>query len=228
MSTAEPLEGRPTSVLWPSRVAPIGRVPAMTRQRLPRLRRRVTQERIDRMAELRRQGVPYAEIGARLGCSERTARRYSGRVRPDLHLPNAIPDMETDPRILRDQLASRFVQWLHDDQRLCRLTRRWRQVDRSTREAIYGGPPSILFLSEAEHLLRDRLDGLAIVALRLLAQNPQSQRRFLQEVVGYLYWDYVRHYQHQNLNSVTDEPWRPPRERPAPEPLDDQDEDLDL
>ena len=49
----------------------------------------------------------------------------------------------------------------------------------------------------------------------------------MQEVAGWLYWDYVRHYQDQNLNSDTDEPWRPPRERPAPEPLDDEDEDLD-
>ena len=35
-------------------------------------RRRVTQEMIDQMAELRRQGLSFAEIGARVGCSDRT------------------------------------------------------------------------------------------------------------------------------------------------------------
>ena len=65
-------------------------------------RRRVTQESIDQMAVLRRQGLPFEEIGARVGCSERTARRYAGRVQPQLHLPEANPEPEVeDPRRMR-------------------------------------------------------------------------------------------------------------------------------
>lgn len=58
-----------------------------SRRALGVTRRRVTQEKVDQMAHLRRQGLTFADIGARLGCSERTARRYAGRVEPRLQLP---------------------------------------------------------------------------------------------------------------------------------------------
>ena len=39
------------------------------------------------MAELRREGLGFAEVGARRGFSERTARRFVGKVEPRLTLP---------------------------------------------------------------------------------------------------------------------------------------------
>jgi hypothetical protein len=167
------------------------------------------------MATLRRRGLTFEEIGARVGCSERTARRYAGKVPPQLHVPDATPKLDTDPRKQREQLVNRFMQWLHDDKRLQSLTRIWKQVGASILY-VYGGPPSILFLNEAERLLRERLEGLGVIALRMLAENSQSQRRFVREVVGHLYWDYVTWHQFiDNLDPEgAKEDWRPPRERP--------------
>ena len=151
-----------------------------------------------------------------MGCSERTARRYVGKVLPRLHVPNANAELDPDPRSQRDRLAEQFLQWLHDDKRLQSLTRIWKQVGADCTETVYGGPPSILFLSEAERLLRERLDSLGEIALRMLAENGQSQRRFLREVVGFLYWDYVQWHEFaDNLEpGGATENWRPPRERP--------------
>jgi hypothetical protein len=186
-------------------------------------RRRVTQERIDEMAELRRQGSTFGEIGARLGCSERTARRYVGKVRPQLYLPQADP--EANPRTLCEQLASRFLDLLHRDPQLRSLTFTWRRVDDETQVAEYGGPPSILFLSEAERLIRERLEGLGVLALRLLALDKRSQHRFLREVVGCLYRDYVQWTEFVQSFGDTGEDWRPPRERPPAEETDEDDMD---
>jgi hypothetical protein len=179
-------------------------------------RRRVTQERIDRMADLRRQGLPFAEIGVRLGCSERTARRYAGKVQPQLHLPEATPGLDTDPRSVRERLVTRYLQLLHDDERLQSLTSIWRQVTPAYREVVYGGPPSILFLNEAERLLRERLDTIGVVTLRMLAENGQSRARFLREVVGELYSDYVWWHELADMMDPEGarEDWRPARERP--------------
>lgn len=196
-----------------------------------RSRHRVTQEALDEMATLRRQGLPFRDIGTRLGCSERTARRYAGRVRPQLRLPQAGPDLETDPRALRERLAAEFIELLYRDKRLRSMTVTWHRIDHSTHEAEYGGPPSILFLSEAERLLRDRLDSLGDLALKLLARDQRSKRRFVREVVGSLYWDYVWWHQlAENLPSAelgTGEDWRPPRERPPVQdiPVDDFDDE---
>src|ERR1700675_394182 len=123
-------------------------------------RRRVTQEAIDEMAELRLQGLTFADIGARLGCSERTARRFAGKVKPRLHLPQGNPEPEVDPPALRERFASEFLEILHGDERLRSLTLRRQKVDEATEKAIWGGPPSILFLSEAERLIRERLDAI--------------------------------------------------------------------
>src|SRR5207245_2869272 len=68
-----------------------GEVVGMNRGSSNRSRRpgrgRVSQEDIDAMAELRRQGLGFAEIGARRILSERTARRYVGKVAPRLTVP---------------------------------------------------------------------------------------------------------------------------------------------
>ncbi len=117
-------------------------------------RRRVTQDSIDEMTALRRQGVTFRDIGARLGCSERTARRFVGQVLPQLHVPRATPELETDPRALRERLLSEFIELLYADRRLRSVTVTWHRVNDSSNRAEYGGPPSILFLSEAERLLR--------------------------------------------------------------------------
>ena len=179
-------------------------------------RRRASQETIDDMAALRRRGLTFQEIGARVGCSERTARRYAGKVLPQLHVPGTTPQLDTDPRKQREQLVTQFMQCLHDDKRLQSLTRVWKQVDADTILYVYGGPPSILFLSEAGRLLRERLESLGMIALRMLAENRQSQRRFVREVVGNLYWDYVTWHQFRdNFDPEgAKEDWRPSGERP--------------
>lgn len=191
--------------------------PGPARQIGPNRRRRVTQETIDKMAALRRQGVSFCDIGERLGCSERTARRYARTVRPQLRLPAATSELEADPRELREHLAAEFIGVLHRDERLRSLTVTWHQDDDSTQTAEYGGPPSILFLSEAERLLRERLDRIGVLALRLLAQDKRSKLRFMRETVGWLYWDYVLWHEFAlNLGAgdTTGEDWRPPSERP--------------
>jgi transposase len=190
----------------------------------PARRRRVTQETIDQMAALRRQGFSFREIGKRVGCSERTARRYAGTVEPQLRLPPATVEPEADPRELREQLVTEFIQFLHRDPRLQSLTVVWHQVGESHWTAEYGGPPSILFLSEAERLFRERLDRTGVIALRLLALDGRSKRRFIREVVGYLYRDYVSWHelaQRFDTGDETGEDWLPPSARPEPEPLDD-------
>ena len=189
-------------------------------------RRRVTQETIDQMADLRRQGVTFREVGSRTGCSERTARRYVGNVVPRLHLPGGSSEPAAqDPRELRVRLASEFLELLYWDKQLRSFTVIWKQVDEATQQAIWGGPPSILFLSEAERQIREALDGLGDLALSLLARDRRSQHRFLREVIGFLHADYIRwHRFSQNFGDCS-ENWRPPRERPPAEEVDEDDPD---
>ena len=230
LSPALPRQGRTVAAPRPVKVrkTATGRNRPAKHTALPKAapptRRRTNQETIDEMAALRRQGVSFREIGAQLGCSERTARRYVGRVLPQLHLPQASPALETDPRALRDRLLSEFIDLLYAEPRLRSLTVMWHRVDDSTSEAEYGGPPSILFLSEAERLLQERLDSIGLLALRLLAKDRRSKLRFMREVVGFLYWDYVGWHQFaQNFGSgdlETGEDWRPPAERPPVKELD--------
>ena len=69
-------------------------------------RRRVNQESVDEMAELRRQGLTFKDIGLRAGCSERTARRYAGMVEPRIQLPGtAAEPQHKEAAVLRDELS---------------------------------------------------------------------------------------------------------------------------
>ena len=90
--------------------------------------------------------------------------------------------------------------------------------DDSRTSWIYGCPPSILFLNEAERQLKDRLNKLGNLTLQLMAREKQSQRRFVNEIIGDLYWDYHScHVFHQNFGETGND-WRPPSERlPLPE-----------
>ena len=181
-------------------------------------RGRVSQEDIDAMAELRRQGLGFAEVGARRGFSEKTARRFVGKVEPRLTLPQGAAEPETDPRALRERFARDFLEILYRDRQLNALTMRLRKIGPDAEIAEYGGPPSILFLNEAERLIRERLDSMGVLALRLLARTKQLQARFLRETVGSLYSDYVAWHRIANRFGKTGEDWRPPRERPHLEP----------
>ncbi len=181
--------------------------------------RRVTQEHIDRMATLRRQGVSFEEIGVKVGCSERTARRYAGQVERHLVLPARTRDSDFDPRALRETLLVNWMERLHADTGLRAVTARIHRIDEWNEEWIYGCPPSILFLSEAEHQLRGRLSKTGDLALRLMARADESQVRFIQEVVGALAADYISwHRFSQNFSEAGDD-WRPPSERPPIAPL---------
>lgn len=197
----------------------------MKPRRLRPTRRRVTQKMIDQMAELRRQGLTFADVGRRVACSERTARRYAGKVAPRLELPQGNEEPEATPSALRERLVTEFLEMLYADERLRSLTVVWQQLDANRAQAIWGGPPSILFLSEAERLLRERLDGLGDLAVRLLARTKQSQHRFLREVIGFLYDDYVAWHQFRQNLGKTGEDWRPPRERSPVEPIDEDEID---
>ena len=179
-------------------------------------RRRVTQETIDQMAELRRQGLPFEEIGARLGCSERTARRYAGRIQPQLHIPKANPEPDVeDPRRMRERLA----RWCSD--------------------VLYNlpGDPrpqhSVTFLAEAARLVQERLAGLDVLTLELLLRDIELRRRFLREVVGYLWGDFSSHVRFDTGfgidPSVSAAEWRPLRERThdVAEDFDDAEPDDD-
>ena len=181
-------------------------------------RGRVSQEDIDAMAELRRQGLGFAEVGARRGFSEKTARRFVGKVEPRLTLPQGDAEPESDPRALRERFAQDFLEILYRDKQLNALTMRLRKIGPDAEVAEYGGPPSILFLNEAERLLRERLESMGVLALRLLARTKQLQARFLRETVGSLYSDYVLWHKIANKFGKTGEDWRPPRERPQLEP----------
>jgi hypothetical protein len=58
-------------------------------------------------------------------------------------------------------------------------------------------------------------------ALTFLAQDNRSKGRFLREVVGHLYWDYAHWHRFAQNFGETGEDWRPPRERPPGEPIDE-------
>ncbi len=177
------------------------------------------------MAALRRQGLTLTEVGLRRGLSERSARRYVGQVEPRLSLPGSgSQEPEEDPQALPDRLAREFLDALYRDPRLNSLTVTRHKVGRDGENWEWGGPPSILFVNEADRVIRTALDDLGALALRLLAQDSRSKARFLRERIGWLYSDYVTWHQlSQNLLDETGEDWRPPRERPPVEPAEDDD-----
>lgn len=172
-------------------------------------RHRVTQETVDQMAALRRQGLTFKEIGRRVGSSERTARRYAGRVQPQLQLPpaNLEPEVE-DPHQMRERLArwfSDFLYKLNDHPR--------------PRE-------SVTFLAEATRMLRERLDATDPLTMELMVKDVELRKRFVLEVVGRLYSDYrlMVHFETefgQMSPSQASAGCRPPHERPVIEPDDD-------
>ena len=172
-------------------------------------RHRVTQETIDEMAALRRQGLTFKEIGQRVGSSERTARRYAGRVQPQLQLPPANPEPEVeDPRQMRERLARWFSDLLY------KLNDHPRPRE------------SVTFLAEATRMLRERLDATDPLTMELMIKDVELRRRFVVEVVGQLYSDYkgMVHFETefgQMSPSQAAAGWRPPRERPVIEPEDD-------
>lgn len=136
----------------------------------PPARRRVTQEAIDRMTALRRQGFTFRGIGSRLGCSERTVRRYVGKVEPQLHLPEASPPPEVeDARQLRDWLARWFSE-------------QWYRV-----EAYPRPRDSVAFLAESNRLIQERLCEMDQLTLALLRRDRALRLRFVLEALGPLY-----------------------------------------
>ena len=182
-------------------------------------RRRVTQDAIDEMAALRLKGFTFADIGNRLKCSERTARRYVGSVEPQLRLPQAVtepePEREVDARTLRERFITKFLNDLYNDKRLRGVTAAMHDEGDGHICYEYGGPPSTLFLAEAERLLRKRFASMGDGTLRLLARDKQAEPRFLREVVGALCDDYVRwHEFSQGFGNGIGEDWRPRSERP--------------
>lgn len=136
-------------------------------------KRRVTQGTINKMAELRRQGMSYLEIGARLGCSERTARRFVGQVVPHLELPQAEPESGAqDPDRMRGWLARHFSDQLYHD------------------KSFPEPRLSVTFLAESAHLVEERLEALPELTLELLMKDKDLRVRFLRESVGTLYSDF--------------------------------------
>ena len=176
------------------------------------------------MAALRRKGLPLAEVGARFGLSERSARRYVGKVEPRLSLPGPTSqEPEEDPQALRERLAREFVNTLYWHPQLRSLTVTIKKVAPDGENWEWGGPPSILFMNEADRVIRAALDDLGALALRLLAQDERSKARFMRERVGWLCSDYVNQLRFVQNFGETGEDWRPPRERPEPEPAEDDD-----
>jgi DNA-binding CsgD family transcriptional regulator len=159
------------------------------------IRRRVTQETIDEMAELRRQGLPHKEIGERTGCSERTARRYVGKVQRQITVPGEGPEPDLDPKGLRERLARAYATKLHEG------WKRWETVR---------------FVAEANWQIQERLSETDTETLRLVWQDQRMRDHFLWETVGFLYRDFRNH--EQLAETLFDDglgtySWRPPRER---------------
>jgi hypothetical protein len=136
-------------------------------------KRRVNQEAIDEMAELRRQGLSFADIGARLGCNERTVRRYVGHVQPQLHLPEAVPVPEVqDPRRLREALARGLSDTLYN-------------LRASPQPSL-----STAFMAEATKLIQEGLEEVPPLTLELMQQDEELRKNFLRSTIGALYADY--------------------------------------
>lgn len=136
-------------------------------------KRRVTQGAINKMAELRQQGVSYQEIGARLGCSERTARRYVGNVQPQLQLPEALPEPEEqDPEEMRRWLA------------------RWYSLKLYNSKDYPPPRLSVTWMAEATRTLNEELAEVPALILDLMMKDPALRMRFLREKLALLYGSY--------------------------------------
>jgi hypothetical protein len=198
-------------------------------------RSHMDQDAIDKMTALRQKGVSFKEIGRRARCSERTARRWVGKVVPKLHSPGPELAFRTDPRAIRELLLDEFMALLYANEELRSVTVVWTRVGGPMSEcfqATYGGPPSILFLSEAERLLGDRLAKTGPRALQLLTRTEQSNCRFIREVIGPLFADYIgwHRFAFEAVSGYneTGEDWRPPSERSGKRPKFDHVDLFDL
>ncbi len=166
-------------------------------------RQRVNQEKVDQMAAYRRQGLTNEEIGIRLGCSERTVRRYTGQVEPQIHLPPAIPEPEpASPGRLREDLARWFSDLLYKNEEHPR-----------PRE-------SVRFMAEAMRLVRERLAESDPLVLELLVKDSRMRLSLLNEAVGETYHDFKRFIKWQatweHLDTASSAvKWVPRRERPV-------------
>jgi hypothetical protein len=176
---------------------------------------RLDQDQIDQIGIFRERGVTYPKIARRLGCSERSARRYGKGVTPQLRLPHDDDQSSLDPRASPSALLSKFFDSLYNNERLRSVTFIFLADNAMER----GGPPSTRFLSEAERLLKERLAKLSPHTLRQLSTDRLLQADFLRAVVGELYTDYAWwHREPEQILSVLrgsdGEAWRPPWERP--------------
>ena len=169
-------------------------------------RHRVTQGMVNRMAELRRQGLTFQEIGARVGCSERTARRKVGQVEPQVKLPPNRPEPERDPDVLRERLARIFA---------AHLQKGWERW------------PSARFVAEANRQFQERLAEMDPQTLHLVSVDARVRSKLFLEVAGPLYRDFVSitRMRQQLAGSgldISQMEWRPPRERKCEPPEDDE------
>lgn len=129
---------------------------------------RVTQEALDRMAGLRRQGATLQDVAAQLGCSERTVRRYAGRVERQLVPPS--PQIPEDTDAQRAALVGWYTKM---------LGRLWDRF------------PSVALVDEAVRQLVERIRSLRPETVRLLMQSPKMQFQLFREAVGPLFSDYA-------------------------------------
>ena len=158
------------------------------------------------MAKLRRLGLTHKEIGERTGCSERTSRRFAGKVKPEITVPGEGPEPDLDARGLRDRLVRAYGNKLHEG------WKRWETVR---------------FIAEANRQIQERLSETDPETLRLLWQDPRMREHFFWETTEFLYRDF-RH--HERLaGTLFDDGlgtynWRPPREREPAEVVPEDDE----
>jgi len=161
------------------------------------------------MADLRLQGLTFEDIGTRVGCSERTARRYVGHIEPRIEPPGADAPIELDAEKLQVNLAKAFAELLMEG------WNRW---------------PSATFIAETNRLLRERLERTDLETLQLLARDQRIRSQFFLEVFAPIYGDFTacRHADEIfQRTSFTNKPffWTPPHERKdlgdAPEDLAD-------
>jgi hypothetical protein len=193
MTALRPRRGRRKST-WRQVRASRGPVVKKTRARaggrLHKTRRRVTQESVDQMADLRRQGFTFREIGNRVGCSERTARRYAGRVTPKIEVPG--PATIEDADVLRQRLGDRFGEAVH----LC-----WSKC------------PSVLFVDEAIRQFRAELAVMDVKTLRLLDRDQRMLNQIFRQVVEPLARSYLSFQDAadflQQVDPETPRFWRP-------------------
>ena len=173
-------------------------------------RHRVTQKMVDQMAQLRREGLTFKDIGARLACNERTVRRHVGHVRPQIEAPQDKPRPDVDLGRARARLAREFAFLLQDEFELCQ---------------------SVTLVDEANWRLQRRLARAHPETLQLLTQDQRMRWRFFMEVVGPLCHDLAQSDPTGKVGTG-EAPliWRPPfdhlgtlvwRPPPALEPMDE-------